>query len=97
LSRYLCINLGIDCFIMWTAVQKWGFPSMSIWSCLDGFTTCYTIFKQCQNAIYTGYSQSNIWCYRNARQYGYGITYIRCNTYTAKTTPQVGFSFPCLI
>jgi hypothetical protein len=51
---------------MWIAVQKWGSPSMSFWSFLDVFTTCYTIFKQCQNAIHTGYSQSNILFYRSA-------------------------------
>jgi hypothetical protein len=40
---------------MWIAVQKWGYPLMSFWSCLDAITTCYTIFKQCQNPIHTGY------------------------------------------
>jgi hypothetical protein len=67
-------KFSTDCFIMWTAVHKWGSPSTSFWSCLDGFTTCYTIFKQCQNAIHTGYSHSNIRFYRSARQYGYGVT-----------------------
>lgn len=109
LPRNLCLNLGIvmlkclvvkfsiDFFIMWIAVQKCGSPSVSFWSCLDGFTTCYTVFKQCQNAIHTGCSQSNIQFYRSARQYGYVVTYIRCTTYTATVTPQVGFSFACLL
>jgi len=47
-------------YIIWSPVSRGAF--MSIWSCVDRFTTWYSSFKRCCSIVCTSYSPSQLYC-----------------------------------
>ena len=69
---------------------------MSLWSCVDRFTTWYSRFKQCCNIVCTSYSPSQLYCSTQVSTNILTSFNVQWHLLHCKGVPQAGFSL-CVV